>query len=106
MPLPPAGKEASQIQLSFTAAGEALDPVSGTLALALPRTPLFIRTLNWRIDLPAAYRAEVHGNLIRDSLAAADPPSAIRLRKNLCRDEVPAVSVFYQRADLSSAARP
>ncbi len=106
VPLPPAGKEVSQVQLSFTAAGDALDPVSGTLALALPRTPLFIRTLNWRIDLPAAYRAEVHGNLIRDSLAAADPPSAIRLRKNLCRDEVPAVSVFYQRADLSTAARP
>lgn len=106
VPLPLAGKEASQVQLSFTAAGDALDPVSGTLALALPRTPLFIRALNWRIDLPAAYRAEVHGNLIRDPLAPADPPSAIRLRKNLCRDEVPAVSVFYQRADLSSSARP
>ena len=106
IPLPRAGKEASLVQLSFTAAGEALDPVSGTLALALPRTPLFIRALSWRIDLPAAYRSEVHGNLIRDSLAAADPPSAIRLRKNLCRDEVPAVSVFYQRADLSAAARP
>jgi hypothetical protein len=106
IPLPPAGKEASQIQLSFTAAGEALDPVSGTLALALPRTPLFIRALNWRIDLPAAYRAEVHGNLIRDLLVAGDPPSAIRLRKNLCRDEVPAVSVFYQRADLSATTRP
>jgi hypothetical protein len=106
IPLPPAGKEASSLQLTFTAAGEALDPVSGTLSLALPRTPLFIRSLNWRIDLPAAYRAEVHGNLIRDSLAPADPLSAIRLRKNLCRDEVPAVSVFYQRADLSSATRP
>jgi hypothetical protein len=106
VPLPPGGKEASQIQLSFTAAGKPLDPVAGTLALALPRTPLFIRSLTWRIDLPAAYRAEVHGNLIRDPLPSADPPSAIRLRKNLCRDEVPAVSVFYQRGDLAGSARP
>jgi hypothetical protein len=106
IPLPPGGKEASQIQLSFTASGKPLDPVAGTLALALPRTPLFIRALTWRIDLPAAYRAEIHGNLIRDPLPSADPPSAIRLRKNLCRDEVPAVSVFYQRGDLSGSARP
>jgi hypothetical protein len=103
IPLPPAGKEASQIQLSFTASSKALDPVSGTLALALPRTPLFIRSLTWRIDLPSVYRAETHGNLTRESLASTDPPSAVRLRKNLCRDEVPAVSVFYQRADLSEA---
>jgi len=102
IPLPQAGKETSVVALSFTAAGEALDPVSGTLELQLPRTPLFIRTLSWQIELPAAYRAEVHGNLTRGPLDAHDPPSAIRLRKNLCRDELPAVSVFYQRADLST----
>lgn len=101
IPLPPSEKGSTLVQLSFTASGGKLDPVSGTLALSLPRTPLFIRTLNWRIDLPAAYRAEIHGNLSRESLLSTDPPSAIRLRKNLCRDEVPAVSVFYQRADLS-----
>ncbi|MCW1924900.1 hypothetical protein OKA05_20220 [Luteolibacter arcticus] len=104
IPLPPPGKETTQVQLSFTASGEALDAVSGTLALELPRTPLFIRTLTWRVDLPTAYRAEIHGNLTRENLLNTDPPSAIRLRKNLCRDETPAVSVFYQRADLS--ARP
>ena len=102
IPLPPGGKVPTKLQLSFTANGDALDPVAGTLALALPRTPVFIRSLSWRIDLPAAYRAEVHGNLARENLVTTDPRSAVRLRKNLCRDEVPAVSVFYQRADLTA----
>lgn len=101
IPLPPPDGSVTEVRLSFTAAATALDPVSGTLELALPRTPLFIRTLQWRIDLPAAYRSEIHGNLTRENLIESDPPSAIRLRKNLCRDEAPAVSVFYQRADLT-----
>ncbi|WP_193212291.1 hypothetical protein [Luteolibacter marinus] len=102
IPLPPGGESTTKLQLSFTAAGDPLDPVSGTLSLALPRTPVFIHSLSWRIDLPAAYRSEVNGNLTRTSLESGDPGSAIRLGKNLCRDEVPAVAVFYQRADLTT----
>jgi hypothetical protein len=102
IPLPPGGKEPTRLKLSFTASGDPLDPVAGTLSLSLPRTPVFIRTLSWRIDLPTGHLAEIHGNLARETLASADPKSAIRLRKNLCRDEAPAVSVFYQRADLTA----
>lgn len=102
VPLPPPAGGSCKLELSFTAKSNLLDPVAGTLALALPSTPLFIRSLIWQVNLPANYRAEVHGNLTREDLLSTDPKSAIRLRKNLCRDEVPRVTVFYQRSDLNT----
>lgn len=98
--LPAAGQK-TRVACSFTARTAALDPVEGTLELALPKTPLFIRALTWRIDLPRGYQAETHGNLVR-SADPGDPPSRLTLRKNLCRDERPATVVFYQRADLKN----
>jgi hypothetical protein len=74
--------------------------VEGTLKLSLPRTPLFLHSLLWHIDLPQGYQAETHGNLTRVT-ATGGPPSRISLRKNLCRDERPETQVFYQRADLN-----
>lgn len=97
--LPSANTE-SLVYCSFTSAGNALDPVSGTLKLALPQTPLFQHSLLWHIDLPLGYQAETHGNLTRLSSAGA-AASRISLRKNLCRNERPEVQVFYQRADLN-----
>jgi len=99
IPLPPANTT-SAIRCSFTGRGEAVDPVSGTLALALPMVPAFIRSLSWTIELPAGYQAETHGNLTRVALQERDAPSLIRLRKNLCREERPEVNVFYQREGL------
>ncbi|MES2921428.1 MAG: hypothetical protein V4819_07775 [Verrucomicrobiota bacterium] len=98
--LPAAGQK-TRVSCSFTGRTAALDPVEGTLELALPKTPLFIRALTWRIDLPRGYQAETHGNLIR-SADPGDPPSRLTLRKNLCRDERPATAVFYQRSDLKN----
>ncbi|RYF19363.1 MAG: hypothetical protein EOO77_10320 [Oxalobacteraceae bacterium] len=72
--------------------------MEGTLELSLPKTPLFIRALTWKIDLPPVYQAETHGNLVRVT-GAGDPPSRLTLRKNLCRDERPQTHVFYQRSD-------
>lgn len=95
----PAGGSKTRVCISFTGRTKAVDPVEGTLALALPKTPLFIRALTWRIDLPSGYQAETSGNLVR-STQPADPPSRLTLRKNLCRDERPEANVFYQRADL------
>jgi hypothetical protein len=97
----PAGGGKTQISCSFTGRADALDPVSGTLALELPRTPLFIRSLAWKIDIPAGYQAETHGNLVRVA-SQGEGPSRIGLRMNLCRDEAPQTQVFYQRADLKN----
>lgn len=86
---------------SFTIRGKALEAVEGTLALSLPQTPLFIRTLGWRVQLPGTYQAETYGNLTREANPANESASLIRLRKNLCRDEQPETTIFYQRRDLS-----
>lgn len=97
-----AGEEAStRISCSFTGRVAAFDPVAGTLELALPQTPLFIRALTWKIELPRGYQAETHGNLVRVA-DSGDPTSRLTLRKNLCREERPETHVFYQRSDLKN----
>lgn len=99
--LPSAGKKASTVlTISFTGKVAALDPLEGMLALSLPQTPLFIRSLNWQISLPPGYRAEVSGNLSRVAGGNDAPGSSIKLRKNLCRDERPQVRVFYQSKNI------
>lgn len=97
----PANGQKTRIACSFTGRVAEIDPVEGTLALALPRTPLFIRALTWKIELPHGYQAETHGNLVRSS-HPGDPPSRLTLRKNLCRDERPETNVFYQRSNLKN----
>lgn len=94
----PAANVKTSVSCSFTGRTPVLDPMEGTLELSLPKTPLFIRALTWKIDLPKGYQAETHGNLVR-ATDAGDPPSRMTLRKNLCRDERPQTNVFYQRSD-------
>jgi hypothetical protein len=96
----PADASSSKLACTFTRASGALDPVEGTLELALPRTPLFIHALKWLIDLPPGYQAETHGNLTRVT-APGSQSARIVLAKNLCRDERPETRVFYQRADIA-----
>jgi hypothetical protein len=98
--LTPAGGN-SRLTCSFTGRANPLDPVEGTMKLALPKVPLFIHSLLWHLDLPPAYQAETHGNLTRVPVTTQSTPSRISLRKNLCRDERPEIHVFYQRSDLN-----
>ncbi|MEM9235532.1 MAG: hypothetical protein AAGB14_02055 [Verrucomicrobiota bacterium] len=93
-------KQACGVNLSFTGKLDSLDPLEGSLALALPRTPTFIRTLDWLIQMPAGYTSETSGNLARERRSGKDPEGSIRLRKRLCRDERPEVQVFYQSRNL------
>lgn len=97
----PAGGGETRLSCSFTGSGAALDPVEGTLQLALPKVPLFVHSLLWRLELPSGYQAEVHGNLKRVLGASGDSACRITLQKNLCRDERPETQVFYQRSDLN-----
>ncbi|MEI9893991.1 MAG: hypothetical protein WDN28_08890 [Chthoniobacter sp.] len=101
--LPTPGKGATAVALVYTAKLKPLDPVSGEVALELPRTPLFIEHLDWSIALPAAFEiTAIDGNV---SVAESNPASArsdhaIALRKDFCRAERPAASLFYQRRSL------
>jgi hypothetical protein len=101
--LPPSEKGATTVVLVYTAQLKPLDPVSGSAALELPRTPLFIEHLDWSVALPATFEVTaIDGNVSVSS--AATPPVAgelgIALRKDFCRAERPAVSLFYQRRNL------
>ena len=53
------------------------------------------------IQLPDGYEAETHGNLERVATQPEDGAGVLRLRKLLCRDERPTLSVFYSRAGLA-----
>jgi hypothetical protein len=96
-----AGQGNTQITCAFTQTGTALDPVEGTMSYSLPKTPLFIHSVRWDLDLPSGYQAETNGNLRRVQPDPTSPASRISLRKNLCRDERPEIRIFYQRSDLN-----
>jgi len=97
----PAGAGKSLLSCSFTGTIKSLDPVEGTMKLTLPKIPLFIHSILWHLDLPSGYQAETHGNLKRTAGTGSAPPTRIALSKNLCRDERPEISVFYQRSNLN-----
>ncbi len=97
----PGGGAKNRVSCTFTGRVDAIDPVEGTVKLTLPKTPLFIRALSWRVELPSGYQAETGGNLVRATVKD-DPPSRLTLIKNLCRDEQPMVNVFYQKSGLGN----
>jgi hypothetical protein len=101
--LPAPRQGATTVALVYTAKLKPLDAVSGDVALELPRTPLFIEHLEWSIEVPPAFEVvAVEGNV---TVAEGDSremrgDQAIALRKDFCRAERPAVSLFYQRRGL------
>jgi hypothetical protein len=88
----------------YAAKTKALDPVSGQLALELPRTPLFIEHLEWSVAIPGNYEiTAIDGNVTAKGGAKIDRErdlQSISLRKDFCRGERPAVALFYQRRSL------
>ncbi|HEV7404686.1 MAG TPA: hypothetical protein VGO11_17225 [Chthoniobacteraceae bacterium] len=101
LPTPKDGS--TTVALVYTAKLKALDAVSGDVALELPRTPLFIEHLEWSITVPEAFEVvAVDGNVtVADGeTAKTRGEHAIALRKDFCRAERPAVSLFYQRRGL------
>lgn len=95
-------KGSSKVAFCFTAQAQAFDPVSGRLALTMPKTDLFIHELTWDLSIPPEYEAEIQGNLVisRDKPKTVRPPHVITLRKELVRGEHPAVEVHYKRRGL------
>jgi len=95
-------KGLTQITLVYAAKTKALDPVSGQVALELPRTPLFIERLDWTVVIPGAFEVTAaEGNVAIIAAAEVTPETnTITLRKDLCRAERPGVELFYQRRSL------
>lgn len=99
-----AGNAGTEVALVFTGKGPPLDPVSGQVELALPRTALFLERLDWAVAIPDAFDiTAVSGNVAIAAGAKLDRERGeqiIALRKDLGRGERPSVALFYQRRGL------
>lgn len=108
LPSPPAvGEEgpSSTVRLSYSRKTEALDPVSGRVALELPLTGLFIHRLSWALSIPDGYEpTAVEGNVqIAPGPQEASPATnLIHLGRELCHGERPAVEIHYQRSAVTT----
>ena len=85
----------SEVRLAYTERKPAFKPVAGQVALELPRTALLIHQLKWALLLPAGYElSAMEGNVE----AATDwKGGAIRLCKELYKDEAPRAELFYHK---------
>ena len=104
LPTPaPAAKGHTEVALVYTAKTKALDPVSGQIALELPRTALFIEHLDWLIAIPAVFEITANEGNMTALKQTADPTRterSITFQKDFCRAERPNVSLFYERRSL------
>lgn len=99
------GDEGTVVGFSYALQSAAFDPVSGQVTVELPQTGLFIHRLDWDLEIPEIYDAEVEGNVQQTSGHSSTAPNkkdtagghSIRLHKELCRGEQPAVEVHYRR---------
>ena len=104
----PQSDSGSTIHLCYALKSDALDPVSGQVLLELPRTDLFIHRIDWELVIPDDLEpAAVQGNvqLANDQTKTSETDESenlIRLEKELCRGERPAVELYYQRRDLTT----
>lgn len=97
--LPTPDKGASNVAIVYAAKAKPLDPVSGELAIELPRTALFIEHFDWSIALPAAFEVTTFYGAGWAANQAPDEHS-VALRKDFCRAERPTLALFYQRRGL------
>jgi hypothetical protein len=106
LPGPATDKDLTTVTLVYAAKIKALDPVSGQLSLEMPLTPLFTEHFEWLVTIPDPFEiAALDGNATAAEARTAGAPSAasrnvIKLRKDFCRGERPAISLFYQRHNL------
>ncbi|MFA7343683.1 MAG: hypothetical protein WC003_05205 [Terrimicrobiaceae bacterium] len=85
------------VEIAYTGKTAAFAPVRGEFAASLPSTDLLVERSDWLIVLPSPYSPlAVEGNC---EFVPGDSKNELRLRKELCRGESPAVRVFYQKTE-------
>ena len=103
LPAPPSDSAATtKVTFTYSNGSTPLDPVSGKIELALPRTDLFIHRLDWELSIPEQYSTTgIQGNLDIASGEDSAEKDAIHLRKELCRGEQPATEIYYEKRGLA-----
>lgn len=96
------GDQANSTEVTFTyfLRGAPLHEAEGEINLALPRTPLLIRRLDWSIELPEGLQLTAAGNL--EPQASPAPKShVLQLSRRLCRDDVTQTRITYRHPNLN-----
>ena len=90
-----------RVTLAYTSKVARFQPVSGSLKVELPKTPLLISSLSWDVAIPAEYElAALEGNVTPIAGAPSrEGSTVIRVKKELCRNERPALELFYQKPE-------
>ena len=89
----------STVIITYTARGNAFDPVRGDLRVELPWTPLFVEKIDWHLTLPDGYEASAfEGNV---EVAPESQSGTLRFQKHLARGDSPAVQIFYTKTQLN-----
>jgi hypothetical protein len=102
-----AGNQTTRVTFSYAARLPALDPVSGSFSVELPRTELFIHDLDWVLTLPELYETTALEGNVRianptrtGADSSRDADHVLRLKKELVQGESPRIEVHYQRRGL------
>ncbi len=91
----------TRVTFQYTAKRTPLDKVAGHLNLDLPQTETFIDALTWEVAVPAAYAIEALDGNLEASEAPCPEGISFKLVKELCRNERPAVAVYYRRKGIN-----
>jgi hypothetical protein len=88
------------VTFTYFLRGAALHDAEGEIDLALPRTSLLIRRLDWTIELPEGLQLTASGNL--EHQASPAPKShVLQLSRRLCRDDVTQTRITYRHPNLN-----
>jgi hypothetical protein len=90
----------TEVTFTYFLRGAALHDAEGEIDLALPRSPLLIRRLDWTIELPEGLQLTASGNL--EHQASPAPKShVLQLSRRLCRDDVTQTRITYRHPNLN-----
>lgn len=93
----PESESETTVEIAYTGKSAAFAPVRGDFRVSLPSTDLLVERSDWSLVLPAQYSPlAVEGNC---DFFPGETKNELRLRKELCRGESPAVRVFYQKPE-------
>jgi hypothetical protein len=93
----PESDSETTVELAYTGKSSPFGPVRGEFSVALPSTDLLVERMDWSLVLPAPFSPlAVEGNC---EFSPGDSKNELRLSKELCRGESPAVRVFYQKPE-------
>ena len=93
----PESDSETTVEIAYTGKSAPFGPVRGEFSVSLPSTDLLVERMDWTLILPAPFcPLAVEGNC---EFFPGEQKNELRLCKELCRGESPAVRIFYQKPE-------